>query len=84
MPGGEQGKGGGVRGMPGLQGGGQAEADGGVEAFQAWPQPGQPGVKPGVQGNALCLRLPLLHCSADLPAQQSSEAGKGHNTTLEN
>lgn len=67
VPGGEQSKGRGVRGMPGLQGCGEAESNAGVQIFQPGSQPGQPGVQPGVQGDALYLGLPLLHRPAHLP-----------------
>ncbi len=76
MPRGQKGKGRGVGGVPGLQGGGQTEADGGVEAFQPGAQPGQPRVQPSMQRYALCLRLPLLHRPTHLPAAHSCEASK--------
>ena len=66
MPGAEEGQGGAVVGVPLLQGGGELEADGGVEVLHAGAQVGQPGVQPGVQGHPLTARLPRLHRSSQL------------------
>lgn len=62
VPGVEEGQGGLVGGVPLLQGGGELEADAGVELLHAGAQVGQPGVQPRMQGHRLGTGLPLLHC----------------------
>lgn len=69
MPGGEEGEGGGIGGVPGLQGSGQFEANGRVQVLQLRPQHLQPRVQPRMQRHPLLPRLPRLHCAAQLHPQ---------------